>query len=62
MNVLCLFILHGDPSLNFACSIVPQKSSIIQKNKTILCQPKNVFNKTTGLQFKENGYYTVEFL
>ena len=33
MNVLYLFILHDDLSLNFACSIVQQKSSIIQKIK-----------------------------
>ena len=45
MNLLYL-ILYGDQHSNFACSIAPQKSCIIQKSKKIY-NTKNVFFKKT---------------
>ena len=46
MNVLHLLILHGDLCSNFAFSIIPQKSCIIQKIKKTCNVEKMFFRKT----------------
>ena len=55
MNVLYLSILHGDLSLNFACSIVPQKSSIIQKIKQFYVCQKMFSTKQQVCSLKKMG-------
>ena len=57
LNVLYLLILHGDLSSNFVCSIVLQKSCIIQKIKNFYDVGNMFFKKTVFSLFKKNWRY-----